>query len=378
MAPYTHPTFRHWEEFLSHARDGYSRPVANNTRVHWQGEDAIAIRLHSTDVVTITRDGRYRLSTGGWFTITTLDRIRSYSPACIVTNGGDWALRGPDIATDPEPERLERTIPKPYKIADPGPEPIDNGEGCVAGTREEFIAHELDYVSEYVPREKPWDFITARYFSDGSGPARFVHRAYVTGNVYGTTPHNYAWECSYASERLEDVPTGWTYKQCPHCAAFQARHERWRQMTYGDRYPRGLRGERGFEQMTEMLERFGSREAWQAAYIEEFRAVRQNRVELKAWHRRNYVPWHSGIECDWEGRATLAEARKWRRELKLIEQEERRRARVHARVERERKRIEAKRAKKAAREAAVKRQVAEALANSLIAELEITRRESFV
>ena len=71
MAPYTHPEFARWADHLSHARNGYSRPIANNTTVHWDGENAISFRFHSTDVVTLRRDGSRQLRTNGWDTATT-------------------------------------------------------------------------------------------------------------------------------------------------------------------------------------------------------------------------------------------------------------------------------------------------------------------
>lgn len=53
-----------------------SRPGGNNTRVVRRGPDAIAIRLHATDVVTFYADGSALLNTGGWETVTTGQRMR--------------------------------------------------------------------------------------------------------------------------------------------------------------------------------------------------------------------------------------------------------------------------------------------------------------
>lgn len=57
-----------------------SRKLANNTylkRRTW-GKTAIAAQLHSTDVITFYEDGRIEVSTGGWDTVTTRDRINNY------------------------------------------------------------------------------------------------------------------------------------------------------------------------------------------------------------------------------------------------------------------------------------------------------------
>ena len=56
------------------------RTVANNTRlIRRRGAEteAIALRLHSTDVVTFCLDGRIVLATGGWNTVTTRQRINA-------------------------------------------------------------------------------------------------------------------------------------------------------------------------------------------------------------------------------------------------------------------------------------------------------------
>ncbi len=61
------------------------RKVANNTRLVRRADDRIAVRLHSTDVVTFYADGSTRLSSGGWQTVTTRDRINR----CL---DGGWSV----------------------------------------------------------------------------------------------------------------------------------------------------------------------------------------------------------------------------------------------------------------------------------------------
>lgn len=53
------------------------KPLANNTRVFRRGPDAVAVRLHRTDVVTFHADGRVILNSGGWQTSTTLNRMQN-------------------------------------------------------------------------------------------------------------------------------------------------------------------------------------------------------------------------------------------------------------------------------------------------------------
>jgi hypothetical protein len=74
-------------------RCSQSRKVANNTYLHRVGDD-IAVRLHDTDVVTFHADGTATLNTGGWFTMTTKERINRYLPGGIrlESNRGRWFL----------------------------------------------------------------------------------------------------------------------------------------------------------------------------------------------------------------------------------------------------------------------------------------------
>lgn len=55
------------------------RKVANNTYAERRG-DSIALKLHDTDVVTYHPDGSITLDTGGWFTVTTKDRMNNAIP----------------------------------------------------------------------------------------------------------------------------------------------------------------------------------------------------------------------------------------------------------------------------------------------------------
>lgn len=56
-------------------------------------EDAFAVRLHATDVVTIYSDGSYVLSSGGWQTVTTKDRMNGYAPVRVSSVNREWFAR---------------------------------------------------------------------------------------------------------------------------------------------------------------------------------------------------------------------------------------------------------------------------------------------
>jgi hypothetical protein len=72
------------------------RKLENNTYLERRGLD-FAVRLHSTDVVTIHPDGTYTLRTGGWKTVTTKDRINRYSPVRISQVKFEWFVNGEDF-----------------------------------------------------------------------------------------------------------------------------------------------------------------------------------------------------------------------------------------------------------------------------------------
>lgn len=75
-----------------------SRKVGNNTYLR-RVADGAAVKLHSTDIVTITRAG-IRLDSGGFRTHTTRDRINAYLPIghSLYTSKGIWylSIRGTD------------------------------------------------------------------------------------------------------------------------------------------------------------------------------------------------------------------------------------------------------------------------------------------
>jgi hypothetical protein len=96
-------TFTEAEDLMRRARNG-SRRLRRNTYLHEDGPDAYSIRYHSTDIVTVRRDGTYTLRTGGWNTVTTKARLNDYSPARIYSENNTLAVW--DRANDP------RTPPK--------------------------------------------------------------------------------------------------------------------------------------------------------------------------------------------------------------------------------------------------------------------------
>ena len=67
------------------------KPLENNTRLMQRG-DNFAVKLHDTDIVTITPNDTFILNTGGWFTLTTKDRINKYNPIRVYQSNKLWYL----------------------------------------------------------------------------------------------------------------------------------------------------------------------------------------------------------------------------------------------------------------------------------------------
>jgi hypothetical protein len=91
----TADTYRDLDEWLG-SRD--AKKLAHNTTAERRplpDGDAIAVRLHSTDVVTFHADNTITLNSGGWRTVTTKDRINAVLPAPlkVYSSDGVWTLQ---------------------------------------------------------------------------------------------------------------------------------------------------------------------------------------------------------------------------------------------------------------------------------------------
>lgn len=74
-------------------RNKESRKLDNHTYL-LRHPDSITIRLHRTDIVTYYPDGKTMLTSGGWKTPTTKNRINQFSPVEIMQAAGRWYLLG--------------------------------------------------------------------------------------------------------------------------------------------------------------------------------------------------------------------------------------------------------------------------------------------
>lgn len=63
------------------------------TCVHLEGNHGVAVQYHWTDVVTYLDETHVALSTGGWHTNTTRERMNAYSPDYYETAPGQCSYR---------------------------------------------------------------------------------------------------------------------------------------------------------------------------------------------------------------------------------------------------------------------------------------------
>jgi len=70
--------------------------VARNTFRYQRPDGTQVIRLHRTDIVEKRPDGSQVLNTGGWKTITTKDRLNTFSDYRVDSRKGVWTVTGPE------------------------------------------------------------------------------------------------------------------------------------------------------------------------------------------------------------------------------------------------------------------------------------------
>jgi hypothetical protein len=102
--------------------------------------------------------------------------------------------------------------------------------------------------------------------------------------------------------------------QCQHCAAFDALHRAWDLAYNGESW--GRNSGRGYRRMTELLAEYGSREAWKAAALADFRAVRSNRQSVREWEVRNRVLFVDDITVNADGYAQRPDARRMAKDVR--------------------------------------------------------------
>ena len=73
-------------------RNTQSRKLANNTTLLRVDPSTIAVKLHSTNVITFRANGQIVFDSGGWKTPTTKERMNQFSPARVSQSRGTWEI----------------------------------------------------------------------------------------------------------------------------------------------------------------------------------------------------------------------------------------------------------------------------------------------
>ena len=85
---------------LSNLIDGReSKKIGNNTIVHRLDDDTVAIKYHRTNILKINQENVVTISTGGWETTTTKDRLNQFLNCrgyYIFQKKGVWYIKGND------------------------------------------------------------------------------------------------------------------------------------------------------------------------------------------------------------------------------------------------------------------------------------------
>lgn len=115
--------FHTFEQAAARLGERDSRKVGNNTYLKRLNEKCIALRLHDTNVIEWFKEGGLIvLTSGGWRTVTTKDRLNAYQPYHVYTIKGTWLVDGPLGKTYTFADGL--TIHRNGKVSNAG-EPVD-------------------------------------------------------------------------------------------------------------------------------------------------------------------------------------------------------------------------------------------------------------
>ena len=108
-------TAQEWRNFIAGGRGMLTRKTANNTYVHagYGDDNAVAIRLHDTNIVIVNNDGTMILNSGGWLSSTTKERINRYTNAGISQRNSVWYMRDGSLFYDGMTINFDGTPVKP-------------------------------------------------------------------------------------------------------------------------------------------------------------------------------------------------------------------------------------------------------------------------
>jgi hypothetical protein len=237
----------------------------------------------------------------------------------LTSYAGDGRVFAVEDPNDPEPPEewanARREVPAPFHAYDPGPPPKDeHPEQCIAGTREEYEFQEESHVYGDILDRRPYGAVMRVTKHDSSFGPRRAWVYWRTGILeYGRERYRYG------------DPQNTTYKQCPHCAEFLARYERWRYSFYGSYYTSNVG--KGYKLYSHYMTRFGSEKAWREEGRKSYREAKRRRAARADWLDRNTLPFvevpkRNGIPVlDSDGKASRTALEKFQRALRRRKRE---------------------------------------------------------
>lgn len=176
-------------------------------------------------------------------------------------------------AHDPKPlDALDMQVPRRFQAYEPGPEPVDTGEGCIAGTSEDY-----SYYADHMLLDEQVDEndrrITVR-------KRRYLYeRKWYNGTiVWGSDSYD-----------RSNVP-GRSYIQCEHCKQFQFKHRVWEVLMHGGYHPQTYSKIKGWASYQANLHAHGGWEGWLEAFRVERARVKAARTAMGEWIERNFIP----------------------------------------------------------------------------------------
>lgn len=72
------------------------KPIGRNTRLIQVANNCYGIRFHNTTIMYIFKHNEYQYHTGGYYTVTTKQRMNQYGPIIIWSVKGQWYARYKD------------------------------------------------------------------------------------------------------------------------------------------------------------------------------------------------------------------------------------------------------------------------------------------
>lgn len=86
------------DDLRQHLNGRQSRRLAHNTYAELDDDGSVGVRFHATRILTFHPEGTFTVSTGGWRTVTTKQRLNALLPAGfrIFSERYAWQIATPE------------------------------------------------------------------------------------------------------------------------------------------------------------------------------------------------------------------------------------------------------------------------------------------